>query len=33
MRIGASAGDLQMTLAPDATGDQARLILAGPAAR
>jgi hypothetical protein len=33
MRVGASAGDLQMTLAPGATGDQARLILAGPAAR
>ena len=33
MRVGASAGDLQMTLAPGATGDQARLILARSAAR
>jgi len=32
MRLGASARDLQMTLAPGASADQARLVLAGPAA-
>jgi hypothetical protein len=33
MRLGASARDLEMTLAPGASADQARLMLAGPAAR
>ena len=31
--LGARAGDLEMTLAPDARGDQARLLLAGPGSR
>jgi hypothetical protein len=30
VRLGAAASDLEMTLARDASGDQARLILAGP---
>jgi hypothetical protein len=33
MRLGARARDLEMALAPDATGDQARVVLTGPAAR
>lgn len=33
MRLGASARDLEMALAPAATGDQARVVLTGPAAR
>jgi len=33
VRLGAGATDLEMTLAPDATGDQARLLLAGPGLR
>jgi hypothetical protein len=32
MRLGARARDLEMALAPDATGDQARVVLTGPAA-
>jgi hypothetical protein len=32
VRLGARAGDLKMTLAPDAAGNQARLLLAPPAA-
>ena len=31
--LGARASDLEMTLAPDARGDQARLLLAGPGSR
>ena len=33
MRLGASARDLEMALAPGASADQARLVLAGPAVR
>jgi hypothetical protein len=33
VRLGAGAGDLEMTLAPGARGDQARLLLAGPGSR
>jgi hypothetical protein len=33
MRLGARARDLEMALAPDATGDQARVVLTGPATR
>jgi hypothetical protein len=33
MRMGARARDLEMALAPDATGDQARVVLTAPAAR
>ncbi len=33
VRLGARAGDLQITLASNATGDQAHLLLAPPAAR
>jgi hypothetical protein len=33
VRLGAGASDLEMTLAPGASGDQARLLLAGPEAR
>jgi hypothetical protein len=33
VRLGARAGDLEMTLARHATGDQARLLLAAPAPR
>jgi hypothetical protein len=33
MRLGARARDLEMALAPAATGDQARVVLTGPAAR
>jgi hypothetical protein len=33
VRLGARAGDIKMTLAPGASGDQARLLLAPPAAR
>jgi hypothetical protein len=33
MRLGASARDLEMARAPAATGDQARVVLTGPAAR
>ncbi len=33
VRLGARAGDLEMTLARHATGDQARLLLAGPVPR
>ena len=33
MRLGAHARDLEMALAPEATGDQARVVVTGPAAR
>jgi hypothetical protein len=33
VRLGAGAGDLEMSLAPGARGDQARLLLAGPGSR